>query len=271
MRVHVAKDEGVRDYRTFTWARWRDGYQFEERVIRPWPPDPLRKHLLLSRTTPKAQPELYRPLDDSPGISREFAAIETPEGALRFANTYGLLGSNDFPRIDRHGAELVSDWLMQAQRLRQVYRFWDLCESKDIRGLGKMIRWTSGSVTITFDDMFRIWSPLPSLNTYKRGDVVGIAKLFIVEEYNSRMDQMASPILLLDLQGKLKPHISPGSLLAAIWLEFGELASGVRKQAACESCGRVMDVTGNRSHKRIHTNCSLRLRMARYRKKLAQE
>lgn len=283
MRVHITKDGGVADYRTFTWARWRDGYQFEERAIRPLAPqikqpDPERKHLLLSLGATKAKPDVYHPLDDapddSPGISREFSAIETPEGALRFANRYGLLGLGYVPRMqlghDMEGAEQVFYWLEEAQRLRHVYRLLDLCQSKNVRGLGKMIHWTRGSVTVTFPNGIKravVHSGKNSqwLNVWKRGDVLGPAKLFIAEEYNSQIDNMASPLLLLDSRSELKPHISPASLLGAIWLEFGEVASGVRKQTVCEYCGLVMDVTNNRSHKRVHDNCSLRVRMARYR------
>ena len=280
MRVHLTKDGGVADYRTFTWARWRDGYQFEERAIRPKvvyggaPRIEQRKRLLLSLAATKAFREDYHPLDDSPGISREFSAIETPKDALQFANEYGLLGLGEVPRMqlgqDMDGAEQVFYWLEEAQRLRHVYRLSDLCQSKDVRGLGKMIYWTRGSVTVTFPNGIRraiVHSGNNSqwLNVWKRGDVFGPAKLFIAEEYNSQIDKMASPLLLLDSRSELKPHISTASLLGAIWLEFGEVASGVRKQTVCEYCGLVMDVTNNRSHKRVHDNCSLRVRMARYR------
>lgn len=80
------------------------------------------------------------------------------------------------------------------------------------------------------------------------------------------MTQMASPMLLLDAKGDLRPYNSAASLLGALWLEFGQVASGVRKQIPCESCGQWMDVTNNRSHKRKHANCSLREKMARYRR-----
>ena len=282
MRVHITKDGGVADYWTFTWARWRDGYQFEERAIRPKvvygdsrvPRIEQPKRLLLSLAAPRANPEVYHPLDDSPGISREFSAVETPEDALRFANTYGLLGLGDVPRMqlghDMDGAEQVFYWLEEAQRLRHVYRLSDLCQSKDVRGLGKMIYWTRGSVTVTFPNGIKrviVHSGKNSqwLNVWKRGDVFGPAKLFIAEEYNAQIHQMASPLLLLDSRGELKPHSSPACLLGAIWLEFGEVASGVRKQTLCEYCGRMMDVTNNRSDKRVHKKCSLRERMARYR------
>jgi hypothetical protein len=287
MRVHLTKDGGVADYWTFTWARWKDGYQFEERAIRPSPPrinqpNTERKRLLLSLAATKAEPEVYHPLNDYPGISLAFSAIETPENALRFANEYGLLGLGYVPRMqlnhDAHEAEQVSYWLEEAQRLRHVYSLSDLCQSKDVRGLGKMIHWTRGSVTVTFPNGIKraikraiVHSGKNSqwLNVWKRGDVFGPAKLFIAEEYNSQIDQLASPLLLVDSRGDLRPHSSPACLLGAIWLEFGEVASGIRKQAVCEYCGRVMDVTTNRSHKRVHDNCSRRVRMARYR--LAQK
>jgi hypothetical protein len=280
MRVHLTKDGGVADYRTFTWARWRDGYQFEERAIRPKvvyggaPRIEQAKRLLLSLAATRADPEVYHPLDDSPGISREFSAIKTPEDALRFANRYGLLGLGYVPRMqlghDMDEAEPIFYWLEEAQRLRHVYKLSDLCQSKDVRGLGKMIYWARGSVTVTFPHGIKravVHSGKNSqwLNVWERGDVFGPAKLFIAEEYNSKIDQMASPLLLLDSRSELKPHISPASLLGAMWLEFGEVASGVRKQTVCEYCGLVMDVTNNRSHKRVHDNCSLRVRMARYR------
>jgi hypothetical protein len=281
MMVHVTKDSGVRDYWTFSWLRFPAGYAFEERAIHPPSPqiklDPKRRELLIAEKRGIPSPDIYHPLEDVPGISRIFSEVRTPSAALAFANEYGTLGFDRVPRFllrhDSDGGERVMDWLHEAQRLRNLYTLLDLCASGDQRELSKMVHWGAGSVMVSFSKTIKRAIAHSGKNTqwlkrWKHGDPFGPSKLFIAEEYNSQIDQMASPLLLLDLKSDLRPHISPTCLLGAIWLEFGEVASGVRKQIPCEYCGRIMDVTGLNRNKRVHKNCSLRVRMARYRQGL---
>jgi hypothetical protein len=224
---------------------------------------------------------VYYPLEVESGISRRFASLSDPEGVLTFANAYGLLGFEEVRQlqayreeVDKNG-ERVGEWLMKAQQLRRLFEVWDLVQAGNERKLRRIIQWSPHGVSARFPEIKpghviadavrnTAW-----IDRWKPGDVIGPAKLFLVDQFNQNMGQMASPILLLDAKGTLRPYNSPTSLLSAMWLEFGQVASGVRKQILCESCGQWMDVTNNRSHKRKHANCSLREKMARYRHKKA--
>ncbi len=215
--------------------------------------------------------EVYYPLQEHPGLAREFAAISDANAALEFATRYGLLGLRGPGREDV-GAEDVGSWLLEAHRLQMALHVWDLLDAKDTRGLRGIFRWEEGSVMARFPNRVTRWIAGTAhnpqwLRVWHHGDVVGPAKLFLVEEFNQVMDGKASPTLLLDANGNFKPYSTPVSLLAALWLQFSEVMTGVRALKPCELCGSLMDVTDNRHHKRMHDHCSLRLRMARYRGK----
>lgn len=283
MRVHRTKDAGIPDYWHFDWLRWKGGYAIEWKTPMAVPPSLLENHpdlklpfVVLRRGA--EQGEVYQPLEQEPGISREFAELAHPDMVIAFANRFGLLGLDEVPRLHayrqetRKRGENVNLWLKEAAALKRAYLIWDLCEAQNARNLRDVIRWSDDGVIAVFPDGTSLgvadhgalnpgW-----LKIWKRGDVFGPARLLIAEQFNEHMRQMASPMVLINSKGGFRPHSAPASLLGALWLEFGELITGVRKQAPCELCGKLMDVTENRSHKRMHSHCSLRLRMARYRR-----
>jgi hypothetical protein len=76
-----------------------------------------------------------------------------------------------------------------------------------------------------------------------------------------------SPVLVLAQSGELEPRLRPNSLISAIWYQVYELVAGRKAIRRCELCGRRMDVTERRSHKRVHDHCSKRERMRRLRAK----
>jgi hypothetical protein len=211
------------------------------------------------------QEEIYRPLEEVPEIARAFAKIVSNDDVLQFANKYGPLDHGDYWPEDVH------HWLVEAEIVRRFFRVWDLIESGDTRQLAKLIKWNGDSVQIE-DGVFRAqiagvggwysdWIP-----RWKRGDILGPAKLWLVDFFNQKMMNKASPTILLNALGDFKPYSTPVNLLAAIWILCGEVITGNRLQRPCEICGGYMDVTDSRSHKRMHDTCSLRLRMRRYRK-----
>src|SRR5262249_45675160 len=133
--------------------------------------------------------------------------------------------------------ERVQDWLMQARRLKRLYQIWDLLEADNKNELGHIIRWDTNGVIALFPEVNPLGEHTGTaiahgirnidwLKRWKPGDVIGPAKLYLVDQFNENMHQMASPMLLLDAKGALRPYNSPASLLAALWLEFGQVASG---------------------------------------------
>jgi hypothetical protein len=279
MRVLITQNIGATDYWRFPWLRYRGHY-----AIEMMPPifgaavlETIPNLTQFVREQPRmAEPEVYYPLEDEPGISRLFAKLTDSDGVLAFANAYGLLGFEEVSRLRAYQEELdergerVWDWLHQARQLRRLYEVWNLVESGNEKELRRIIQWSSHGVSAILPEIkgHVIADGLRNtawLYRWKPRDVFGPARLYMVDQFNQNMRNMASPMLLLDAKGALRPYNSPSSLLAAMWLEFGQVASGVRKQIACESCGQWMDVTNNRSHKRKHDRCSLREKMARYR------
>jgi hypothetical protein len=281
MHVLLNKNVGATDYWRFPWLRFKGGYSVT------WRPPIFQAALLRKQpdlkfpfiqTPDKPGPEVYYPLEEAPGISRQFLAVRNVDDALAFANDYGLMGLDAVPRYSGHRAELdqngenLNDWFLEATELGQAYEVWDLIAG-DVGGLREIVVGTAQGMPVIWPKTgrrgrsFRTphWvQPAPGL---KPEEVLALAKGFIAERYNRKMMQMASPMLLLDAKGAFHSYNRPSSLLGALWLEFGEIASGSRKQVLCESCGQWMDVTDNRSHKRKHDRCVLREKMARLRQK----
>jgi len=212
-------------------------------------------------------PEVYYPLEEAPGISREFTAIRSPDDALAFANKYGLLGLKD----GEDGSwEDANDWIGRANELRQIYEVWDLLAKADTKGLRDIVIANKHGVPIIRPRALKLQRPTwaaPAPRQLKPENIISLANGFIAERYNLKMVNMASPMLLIDAKGALHAYNRPSSLLGALWLEFGEVAAGSRKQAPCENCGTWMDVTGKRSDKRKCQTCINRDKTARYRAK----
>ncbi|MGD0577474.1 MAG: hypothetical protein ABSC08_00960 [Bryobacteraceae bacterium] len=277
MRVLVAKDDAA-GYWRFPWLRYKGGCSLV------WKPPIVAAGLLLSHPDlrlPFIQPakdataEVYYPLESDGALSREFAGLHDPDGALAFASQFGLLGLEDVPRYRGHRKELdangedVNDWLSEAARVGELYEVWDLVSSANETGLQKLITWTPQGTPVVVPKAGRPPQGRdgPARAQLKLEQVVLMAKRFIVKRVNQEMIGMASPTLLLDNWGNVRVHNTPTSLLAALWLEFLEFASGARRQIVCDICGRWMDVTQHRKDKRVHSSCLEREKKARYRER----
>ena len=281
MRVVLTRNTGATDYWRFPWVRFPDKFVLG---IREYTQEPLegRKYPAIM-LTPGAETQVYFPLEDEPGISETFGGISDASAALDFANRFGELGLsgviryqaryNSIPQAVPYGEE-IRDWLFEAGKLHRFYCVWNALRDENHSELRRIIQWEHSRkyglvVTAVFPEaktaIANAGKNTQWLRSWSRGDVVGPAKLYLADQFNENMYAMASPMLLLDFKGLLRPYNSTASLLGALWLEVGQLASGVRKQLPCESCGKVMDVTGLRSDKRKHDKCVLREKMARYR------
>jgi hypothetical protein len=263
MRVLQSRDEAPRNYWRFPWVKWKSGVTTELKPLHDIAGRPVRDRKGNQIFDPHLRPkdertvEVYYPLEQNPGISREFSLLRTLADVQQFANRYGQLG---YERRPGEIGENVRWWISDASLLRQLFDLWDLVKARDVHKLRRIVQ-SSG-------DGSPWWTDKAWLKTLKPpDDLIGAAKLYIVDTYNRRMHRMASPALLIDSLGNLRAHSVPVSLLGAIWLEFGEIVTGVRRLIQCELCSRMMDVTENRKHKRVHDECSKRFRMARWRNK----
>jgi hypothetical protein len=294
-REHVSIDKRSREYWRFPWIRWKSGVELQPvRYSFRGGNKVFEALILLPKDESTA--EVYYPLEEHRGIWHEFSKLKEIADAKTFADQYGMLeGGPAFPRdmyldlIPREvlriqwpenrsiqSGEFAKSWLNFALEIREVWEIWQALEARNIRQLRKIITWNNGSVAarssggrcipIADRSTNPIW-----LDRWRPGDLFGPAKLYIADRYNQRMERMASPAILLDSTGAFSSHSVPVSLLSAIWLELGEVITNLRRQIRCEICGRMMDVTDNRSNKRVHEECSKSRRMKKYRKELREK
>lgn len=282
MRILVARDDTA-SYWRFPWLRytggcslvWKPPIVHATLLLRN--PDLLLPFIQVPEGASAATAEVFYPLEAENAPSRQFAGIRDLDGALAFANRFGLLGLEGVPRYRGHCDELdangesVNNWLSEAARLRDLYEVWDLISAEDEPGLRKLITWTPEdkprAILVPKAGRPPQGRNRPGLGELKLGQVLWMAKRFVVERFNQEMIGMASPTLLLDKWGNVRVHNTPTSLLAALWLEFLEVASGARRQTTCEVCRKWMDVTGHRNDKRMHPTCLERVKKARYRER----
>ena len=114
--------------------------------------------------------------------------------------------------------------------------------------------------------------PYPHVfRTWKTGSMIEPARFAVCQIVNEKLRGNASPQLLIQEDGTAKPHAVPHNLLAAIWVQMRDVISGKKRFIECEVCGGEIDVTDGRSSKRMHTSCSQRERIRRFRQKQKRE
>jgi hypothetical protein len=282
MRRHRTLNDGPGDYWKFQWLRWPSScVAVEDRTWKDllghdYPrPDPT----FVVHDEFGESPEITSPLE-VPGLYREFARIQSLEEALAFVRSHGLLGliEHHEPHKRFHSPleESARHWLEELSRMKVAVEVWDLVQAKDIKSLKQKISvtedfaflkpWPGGRIIAQRGARNCAW-----LQRWRHGDVLGPARLFLIEEVNLMLAGKTSAQLLLNRDGTVQPHNAPVSLLAAIWLQFSEIVSGKRIERRCEICNKELDATENRKHKRMHSVCSQRVRMSKYRSKGKQE
>ena len=257
----------------FTWTRFKPGFQIEigpSKLI----PDAQDQFLVFVKD-PRASMETFRPFAE-PDLMLDFAKIRTAEGVLNFANRFGKLGfDNESWRLQNpnlRGNERVGEWLSEAAELRHVLQVWRQVEAEDTASLRKFIRWEQEAVFADLDKGNKLlianWHENPRwLPRLKRGETLAPAKLYLAFRINLKLKGAADVGVRLDSDLKFRPISRPINLLSALWMLLSETVTGVRKIRPCEICGELMDVTANRSHKQVHSRCSQRERVRKYRSK----
>jgi hypothetical protein len=133
----------------------------------PWHPEGLFLGLL-----PDFEPRLYRPLAEHRALFRTFAATDpTPEGCLKFANTYGSLGRGEAHRVNwsrkdrpasfpvyypgdhwnvnqrRPEMEPFNLWRDAIATMRHLISLWLLADRND-KALADFVMWDGGRVVL---------------------------------------------------------------------------------------------------------------------------
>jgi hypothetical protein len=174
--------------------------------------------------------------------------------------------------------EPASRWISEALEMRRALDLIDALEAGDKRALRKWIHWEPDGAAVFFFDKNTLEPPgfliadahtvrQGAFRAMRKGDLESPARLFVGDLIRGKLYGAVSIAPKPLTRAGWSVAYIPQNLLAALWLMVMERATGTRRIARCEICGERMDVTGSRSHKRVHARCSLRERMARYRAK----
>jgi len=257
----------------FTWRRGGN-FRMEAGPSRHVPGN-MDEFLVTTNRGESSAPGVYKPFEE-PDLMLDFAKLKTASDVLQFANKFGELGfDNETWRLQyRHlyGPESVMEWLSEAAGVRHVLSIWELIEGNDTAALRRIFQWDGDAVLANLGHGHRVLVANWHHNTewlprMKKGDVLTPAKLYLAFQINYRLKGAADVGIRLDSVRKFRPISRPVNLLRGIWIMVSETATGIRKVRPCEKCRELMDVTTHRSHKQMHSRCSLRERMRKYRGK----
>jgi len=193
--------------------------------------------------------------------------------------------------------ESLSRWKDEIHGYAAYFELWRAAKANDVNQLSKMIkrhkdvafsfRWgksgrsrSPGNHGLSFISAANPSENPPrhrdfDLDKFPAGSLIEPAKAFVIRKINSKLkDNLFVGVRFTEGRRdpfRVEPYVVAKTLLAAIWLQFSELLTGVRAYKTCEICGKLMDVSecARKASKRVHDSCSNRRRMARYRNKLS--
>jgi hypothetical protein len=243
------------------------------------------------------------PLVETPDLFRRFGDLKLDrESILGFANEHGWIGETGGVRYQKHGwipAVGISKWHHEIQSMAIALHLWDCVENDDRRTLRKYFTWHTARFDVRLSmgiqqreilaqDHPAIAGSVPGVLPaflpmrwlidphqtehfhaigWRKGDVIGPARLAVVNLINPRLEDYCHPRLYLNDRGLPVGHQTPENLLGCIWLQFYLTVIGQLKLRLCTVCKLAMDVSESRSTRRMHDQCAKRERMRRYRKK----
>jgi hypothetical protein len=261
-------------------------------------------HMVVNGKHPIAASRHF-PLQEFPDLFLRFAELELDrDSILKFANRYGWIGETGLVRVGTRPwvpAIGISRWHEEIQAMIMAHHLWERVENCDEHRLRNYLTWHRNEFNVEFRmgaqkrkiltkhnpmvagpsslrgarplKVELQWlinpnhvEPLRAIG-WKRGDMVGPARLAVMNFVNPRLAAYCHPRLYLDGHGRLIGHLTPDNLLGCIWLQFYQTILGQLKLHLCTVCKLQMDVTESRSTKRMHDSCSKRERMRRYRSK----
>ena len=240
------------------------------------------------------------PLVETPDLFHQFRDLDLDrDSILRFANRHGWIGETGRVDYQKRGwipAVGIQSWESEIQAIIVADRLLYWAEKKDLQSLKHYFFWhpTQFDVRIAMriygrttwaedvgkvpdshrgpTDAWHEWLVRPGQAErlqeigWKRGDLVGPARLAAMNIVNARLEKLCHPRLYLEARGGMAGHWTPVNLLGCIWLQFYLTIIGQLKLRRCTVCGKEMDVTESRSTRKMHDPCSRSRRQARWRK-----
>jgi len=101
----------------------------------------------------------------------------------------------------------------------------------------------------------------------RRGPIFGPTELYIASLMNRNLSDLVSPSMAFDTEGKLIKSFNVSNLFGAVWIGLYQALLNPRGIVQCSVCTEWMDVTKNRSSKKVHPKCGQRRRKDRYNKR----
>jgi hypothetical protein len=245
---------------------------------------------------------IYFPLRDTPDLFCRFRDLALDaEAILTFANRFGSIGETSHV-IGRGGSAFIpavgiSRWREEIQAMVIVDHLWKCILADDRPTLRRYFKWhrTAFEVILSIgiqgkeilplnhpyvrDGSARAkttwligerWAEPLSAIGWNHGDVLGPARLAMMDMINPRLLEYCHPRLYLDKDRGFAGHLTPNNLLGCVWLQFYLSIIGQLKLRRCTVCGFEMDVTLSRSTKKMHDLCSKSRRMRKWRGKTAE-
>jgi hypothetical protein len=220
---------------------------------------------------------------------------DNPEAILSFANQYGWLGLKE-PGKTTEGVclgESFRNWDIERRELKMAFQVWEWIQNKATGKLKEHIIRDKGEVSfqyyvigedeITGDEekawreaysrkevvLFECYTSLLGGKEAFRifndpNDCILPAKYFLATLTASKLQSNLIAIPLVTQEDNFKFHLRATTLLQTLWFQFFRFLTGDVKFRRCEICGDLMDVTNYRENKRVHDDCSRKIRNQRY-------
>jgi hypothetical protein len=208
-------------------------------------------------------------------LFRTFANLSlTEEGVRAFANEFGsLLGGEEQTLVrapgkttnERYEGEPLWFWCEQALKMRELLAVWEQAELGNFEQVKKQFQLRErGVVFVSHPDeapsgtetgepkLFsneliapREYAP-ELVEEFKQGHLGSVAKHYVRGAVDARLRKCPSQARLqwnID-RTEMSMRFVPGSLIAALWLQFGLALAGSKKYRECANCSRWFEVSG---------------------------
>jgi hypothetical protein len=251
----------------------------------PPKPPPHTRRIELAKFNKELATTWYETVKAPDDLYLKLGRVELSEpGLLAFANAYGPLGirQRHFHSDETSCAtgEPYSAWKCIVREFQDCFRLWKAMDGRDLSAVRAFLTSARSEVSVeeSEQDLAREvnkylaqvinsnmipWWALDKDNGCIRQGRMGVPAgpyPYAAVHYHLEFDEA---------NNRLRPTLHAFRPVFLVWLQFAELASGVRRVSMCEECRQWMDIsdTARPTAKRMHDHCSHAARVRRWRKK----
>jgi hypothetical protein len=247
---------------------------------------------------PASDPMLFRLLAETAPNETDILAFANSYGNLHYGNELSLLRPGKGKNNSVVRGVLLSTWQWHIAALRRLTGLWDLIQRKDVKALGRHIRWeltsregpTEGP-TVYFDshprDLGRgappslgdhpvthvIASPASDrqrLESFRPDDPILPAKTYLHDQLAAALFNATDDVRVTMTWDSRREHPAVAyecpSLMSAVWLQFATVVSENLTYGRCLECGKWFEVAPNAS-RASRRFCSTACRSKAYRER----